>query len=316
MRTNLPTSAAIPLICLAMLALAGPAIAQRAQTPAPCCPPAGTHALSDAPLNEQQVRDLVARVLENQHQNDLAIAEYELTQKIFVRGNGKDEADKRVTNRVIPAGGTLVRVELERNGKAADHAAMDQQWRAAEKALVAVARGDTSFFKRDTERGAAQKRDRADMVATMGKAFLFHWQGREVIQNIATVRLGFEPNPTYSSSSRYAPLYAHSHGTVWIAEASAQLMRLDAELTDDVYFGAGVIAKVYRGSRFTFEQVEVAPGLWLPAQHTYDFDGRKFLFAMNIHEKTEYSQYRRIGPPQEALLLIRSERGAGSKSAP
>jgi hypothetical protein len=259
-------------------------------------------------LTPDQIRELVAHVLENQRRSALSLTEYERTQRNTVRGDGKDIPEKRVTVRVVPIGMAEARVEFERNGKPADHADIERQWRSVEKALAAQAHSESSFFSRqEYERVAKQKREKADMIAEMGRAFRFTWSGRQMVAGKPVVELAFEPDPAYRSSSRYAPLYAHSHGSVWIAESSAQLIRLVAELTDEVFFGGGLIAKVYRGSRFTFEQSEIAPGVWLPVKHTYDFDGRKFLFALNIHEQTEFSDYRRIGDPQEALLLIRGE---------
>ena len=90
-------------------------------------------------------------------------------------------------------------------------------------------------------------------------------------------------------------------------ESSAQLIRAEAELTDDVSWGAGIIAKVYRGGKFTFEQREVEPGVWMPTQYSYDFDGRKFLFSLDVHERMDYTEYVRVGPPEEAIAVIRRE---------
>jgi hypothetical protein len=55
------------------------------------------------------------------------------------------------------------------------------------------------------------------------------------------------------------------------------------------------------------ERYEFAPGLWFPSFSQYDFDGRKFFSSFSLHERTFYSNYRRIGPPKEALGAIRQE---------
>jgi hypothetical protein len=54
-------------------------------------------------------------------------------------------------------------------------------------------------------------------------------------------------------------------------------------------------------------QEEVAPGIWLPTLYDYELDGRKFLFAFGIHEHTEVTRYRRVGPPPEAVEIMRNE---------
>ena len=56
------------------------------------------------------------------------------------------------------------------------------------------------------------------------------------------------------------------------------------------------------------EQAEAAPGIWLPtALYDYEIEGRKFLFAFAVHERTEITRYRRVGPPLQALEIMRNE---------
>jgi hypothetical protein len=64
------------------------------------------------------------------------------------------------------------------------------------------------------------------------------------------------------------------------------------------------------------EQSEVAPGLWLPALFSYNVDGRKFLFSFRVHERAEISQYRRVGPPAQALEIMRNELSTLSAASP
>jgi hypothetical protein len=67
------------------------------------------------------------------------------------------------------------------------------------------------------------------------------------------------------------------------------------------------VAKVYKGSQFMQERYEVAPGVWQPTFEQYDFDGRKFMVPFSIHERTFYSNYKRVGPPEEAVEVVRAE---------
>ena len=260
----------------------------------------------ETPLTAQQIRNLVDRAIENQHRSDTLLDQYARTEHSFVKGNRK-EPDKDTICRVIPVGAAIIRVELERNGKMSDAAYLDQQWHLVAQALLAEAHGQDFRAENNFLLRQRHKQARADMVAAIGKAFIFRWAGRVSLNGRAVVRLNFEPDPAYRSSARFAPLYAHSRGTAWVDDSSAQLVRAEAELTDDVSWGLGVIAKLYRGGRFTYEQREVAPGVWMPADYVYDFDGRKFVFSMSAHERTEYTDYLRVGPPPEALAVIRRE---------
>ena len=82
---------------------------------------------------------------------------------------------------------------------------------------------------------------------------------------------------------------------------------MEADITSDINFGAGIIGKVNRGGHFVMEQSEIAPGVWFPRLSTYDLDGRKFLFGFEIHERTELAQYRHVAPPAQAIEIIREE---------
>lgn len=259
---------------------------------------------SETPLTAQQIHDLVERAVENQRRNDLLIHQYARTEHSVFHGTGK-ESDKDVVSRVIPAGEGIIRVELQRDGKATDAAYLEQQWHGAAQALVAEADGRNPHIP--NYETARHMHERADMVSAIGKAFIFRWAGRASVNGRPVVKLTFSPDPTYRSSARYALVYAHSRGTAWVDESSAQLIRADAQLTDDVSWGGGLIAKLYRGGQFTFEQREIEPNLWMPARYAYDFDGRKFLFSLSIHERMEYTEYFRVGPPEEAVAVIRRE---------
>jgi quinol monooxygenase YgiN len=260
---------------------------------------------SETPLSAQEIHDLVDRAIENQRRNDLLLDQYARTEHSEFPGSGK-EPNKDEVARVIPAGEGIIRVELQRDGKMSDATYLEQQWNDAAQALLAEAHGRDPHVANFVET-ARRMHERADMVSAIGKAFIFRWGGRVSIDGRTVVKLTFSPDPTYRSSARFATLYAHSRGAAWVDESSAQLIRAEAELTDDVSWGAGIIAKVYRGGKFIFEQREVEPNVWMPSKYAYDFDGRKFLFSLNVHERMEYTDFLHVGPPEEAILVIRRE---------
>ena len=260
---------------------------------------------SETLLTAQEIHNLVQRAVENQRHNDLLLDQYARTEHSLFHGNGKEPA-KDLICRVIPAGEGIIRVELARDGKTTDAAYLEEQWHGAAQALLAEADGrepHVGNFSYRSRRG----HERAEMVTAIGKAFIFRWAGQLLVNGRSVIKLNFEPDPAYRSSARYATLYAHSRGTAWVDESSGQLIRAEAELTDDVSWGAGIIAKLYRGGTFSYEQREVQPGIWLPTRYAYDFDGRRFLFNLSLHERMEYTDYVRVGPPDEALSVIRRE---------
>jgi hypothetical protein len=103
-------------------------------------------------------------------------------------------------------------------------------------------------------------------------------------------------------------IFSKVRGFVWIDPVAGELARIEGEVTEDISLGL-FLAKIYKGSHFMQERYEMKPGLWMPSFAQYDFDGRKLFSSISVHERTFYSQYHRIGPPREALAIIRAELG-------
>jgi hypothetical protein len=175
------------------------------------------------------------------------------------------------------------------------------------KALSTNSRTDDPEVKKDYERAAKRQHERAEIVDALGKAFHFHYVGRVMLGNRKVLELNFDPDPTFHSSLRYSSICAHLKGKVWVDESSAQVVRLEAELFEDYGLAAGIIGKVYGGSSASLEQTEIEPGVWEPTRLVYDVTGRKFVFPVTMHGETVDSDYRRIGPPREALQTIGRE---------
>jgi hypothetical protein len=259
-----------------------------------------------AQLTDQQIRELTTRVLNNQHRNDMALEQYMRTEHDQLRGRGVTSKETLV--RIVPTGTGEAKVELKRDGMLTDPTVQEEQGHAIKKALSANCQPDDPEVKKDYERAAKREHERAEIVDAVGKAFFFHYIGREVIGGQKLLVLSFDPDPSYHSSIRYSSITGHVHGKVWVNESSAQAVRIEAELFDDYSLAGGLLAKVYSGSGVILEQSEIEPGVWLPTHFTYDITGRKLVFAITMHDQTETTEYRRVGPPREALQAISMER--------
>ena len=158
------------------------------------------------------------------------------------------------------------------------------------------------------EKIAKKQKERADLIEATRSAFLYTFVDSEPRGDRLLAKYRMEPNPAYKATSRTTAIFAKVRGYLWIDESAAQLARIELEVIEDISLGA-FLAKIYKGSHLAQERCEVVPGLWMPTYAQYDFDGRRFFLSFGIHERTSYSQYRRIGPPREALQAIRAELG-------
>ena len=279
--------------------------------------PAAGRAQQNGALSPQQVRDLLARVVAAQHRNDEALMLYERREHRITRKKEMDAApEEDKLYRVVPTGTGTVKLVLADRGTSVTADNYREQLRYLEQALAWALDPAESKQKARVQKYERRSKERFETVEAAQRAFDCVWNGREEQNGKSLVKLLCAPNPAFKPGSRTEEMFLYARATLWIEPRTAQLARVEAELTSDVSVGAGVIGKAYRGGRFLMEQSEVAPGVWLPAKFHYNLRGRKFFFGFEMHEETTVSHYRRIGPPVEALAAIRSELSASGALAP
>jgi len=275
----------------------------------------GSAQTGDRALSPEEIRALVARVVANQRRNDAALEQYERVERRQLRKSqsGTSRAEDK-TFRVVPTGSGTERVQIEERGQPVDAEFYRGQLRNVEQALLGSLNPAEARQSQRVANAAKRSREHAEMLDAVGNAFRFTWLGREARNGRTLVKLHLEPNPDYKPASRITSLLGAVRATAWLDEAAGQMVRIEAELARDIPFGGGLLGKAYRGASLVMEQAEIAPGVWLPTRFDYNLTGRKFLFSFEVHELTEASHYRRIGPPREALLLIRRELGGTAAS--
>ena len=262
-----------------------------------------------SPLTQQQIHALVLRATVNQHKNDAALDAYERTERVITRE--RDGSMHDVVSRVVPHGDTgNLHVELERDGMPTAAATLAAQWSGVAAALAGYSHPTIRASGPDREK-AARATPNAPKWKTPSTRLIFHWIGRKAEGGRNLVELSFDPDPAYKPTGHFTSIYQHLRGTVWIDESSAQVVKVDAAF-EDVSFVGGIVAKLYQGATCHIEQNEMAPGVWFPTHYGIQLDGRKFLVgSLSLHQVVDVSGYRRVGPPQEALAIIRSDPPGG-----
>jgi len=270
----------------------------------------------DAPLPDAEVRKLVERVIANQHRNDEALNLFERREH---RTAWKTEEQQKVEDdklfRVVPTGTGTIKMVLVEKGQPTPPAEFRKQLQYVEQALVWALDPRESKQKARVEKFAKRQAERRETVDAVLEAYTFTYLGREQRDGHSLVKLRFDPRPGYDAPSRTASMLAHASAVVWVEPQAAQLVRIEAELARDFSVGGGIFGKVYKGGRFVMEQAQVENGIWLPIELSYNFKGRKFVFGFELHERTRISEYRRIGPPAQALAQIRRELNGAPASA-
>jgi hypothetical protein len=260
------------------------------------------------PQTQAEKNALLDLVLGKVKKSDEAMNLYERVERVELRKSGADALTGDVKlSRVIPAGTGVDHIPIGPDGKPADADAYHAELLKLERALSWAA--DDGHVQRDAyDKIAKKQKERDDLIDATRTAFVYTLVGTETRDGRVLYKYRMEPNPAYKATSRTTAIFAKVRGFVWIDPQAGELARVEGEVTGDITVGL-FLAKVYKGSHFMQERYEMLPGLWMPSFSQYDFDGRKLFSAISIHERTFYGQYRRIGPPKEALAAIRTELG-------
>jgi hypothetical protein len=286
-------------------AVAGPAVFQAASGQESSTTP------SQAP-SEAEMKARTDALIANQHDDDQAIEQYEHVEREIDRSGGQDPRTLQDrTFRVVPTGTGTLRILLKDNGKTTDPADYRRQLQAWKDVLQLALHPDDPRSKAAYTKFEKKKRDREEMVDSTRESFTQKWVGREMRNGRDCDVVQLDPNPSFHPHSMLQEVVTHFTAKVWVDHDSNQLVHGEAHVMRDISVGAGILGKLYRGGVFSFDQVPVARGVWLPARYQYDFTGRKFLFTFEVHQVMESDQYRRVGPPKEALNVVQNEIASG-----
>ena len=261
---------------------------------------------ADPAINPESQSDLFGRVIANQKRMEVTLDEYERTEKVEVRKTGSDAkpSEVRVWRR-FPAGPAITKLPISVDGTPVNSELYREDLEKLEKYLVWAAQGGPA--QQEAYAKAQRKRkERHDLIATTHDAFVFFRVGEEKRGEQILTKYAMVPNPKYKATTRNAVIFSKVRGTVWIDEESGELARIEGSVMEDISISL-FLAKVYKGSHFMQERYEMAPGQWFPTYEQYDFDGRKFVIPFSMHERTFYSDYKRVGPPKEAVGVVRDE---------
>jgi hypothetical protein len=276
--------------------------------------PAGAAAQSAVPVSEPTLAaersKLLDRVLNNQKKDEEALEVYERLERLETRKNASDPVPASIKiSRVIPSGTGMDKIPVNADGRPADRAAYRTRLEGLEHALTLLL-NNSRAQQEAVEKYAKRQKERNELIDATHNAFFFTLVGREPRGDRLLAKYEMTPNPAFKPTSRLTSIFPKVHGYVWIDENSGELARIEGDVTADISIGL-FLGRIYKGSHFMQERYEVLPGLWQPTFTQYDFDGRKLFSGFSVHERTFYSNYRYIGPPKEAVEVIRKELAHG-----
>ena len=198
---------------------------------------------------------------------------------------------------------------IERNGmpvSARDLAEQDRQYRAkaADVQRRIATRSDSERRRLDAE--SAQARERAQrMIEDVVNTLQFTLKGRGIHGGVPAIVITFTPKPNARPATREGRIAEKFAGTVWVDEAAAEVMHVEARSIDDLTFGFGIIARLGEGTTATLTRRPVDGDLWMPTGVTLTGRGRAALFfrSLVVDYAVDWFEYRRLPDDSPAPFL-------------
>lgn len=276
---------------LVATAILGTLVAQGAAWPGTEAPPVP---LPDLHAFLSEVRDRI-------HTDDYLLDQYTFNEKQTERELDSDGSVRKVTTSVYevypsPEPGHTYRKLVERDGKrlTAEELAEEDEKQEAKEARKAA-----KLYSEDASRRASAESERklkeTRTIEEIFRIFDFQITGREEVDGRSAIVLAFEPRAGVETSTRGGKILKKFAGRAWVDEEDRQLVRVEAELMDDLSFGLGLLAKLKKGARAVIQRRKVNGEIWLPAEARFVGHGRLFLVrGLHVDALSEYSDYRKF----------------------
>jgi len=156
-------------------------------------------------------------------------------------------------------------------------------------------RGKQSEEKRKQEQAKAD-REEQEMLDDVFAMYDYQFIRRDIINGASTVLLTFTPKANFKPGTRDGKILQHIGGRAWISEDDHQLARLEAEILDPISIGAGILAKLQKGSTLTFERRKINDEIWLPVRAEILLNAKVLLLkGFNMREVSEFSEHKKFG---------------------
>ena len=146
---------------------------------------------------------------------------------------------------------------------------------------------DPSRLARQKKDGEQDDKSARDLLAMLPEAFTWTFED----ENPATIKLHFEPNPSFHPPSLQSRVLAAMNGTVVVEKTQHRIETISGRLTEDVTFGFGIFGRMKQGGTFRVERRELAPGVWQITETHVHIDGKALLFKSIGQQQDEIQTY-------------------------
>src|SRR5215469_5626247 len=147
------------------------------------------------------------------------------------------------------------------------------------------------------KREAKQKKEREEeraFLRDVSNAYDFRIAGQEPVDGRPAWILEAMPRKDFHPTQPHADILPKLKGRIWIDKKEYYWVKAEAEAIDTISFG-WFLARVHKGSRFSFEQTRLNDEVWLLRRFYINASARLMLFKnMGIEQEDIFSNYKKF----------------------
>lgn len=237
-------------------------------------------------------------------------------------GDGSVKKSRVETYEVYPSvePRKLYRRLVSRDGRPVSEKDLAEQDKKHEEKLARrearrAARSEAERARREEEK----RREEREVIDEVFRMDDFRLTGRELVDGRPTIVVEFSPRKGYKPVTEGGKVIQKFAGRAWIDEADRQLVRLEAQLVENLGVGPARIARLQKGSSAYFVRRKVNDEIWLPSEARFTGRAKMLLvFGGRLDVTSRYFDYRKfsVGTEEEVTPAAEEETtGSGLKSS-
>ncbi|MGH9863996.1 MAG: hypothetical protein ACRD4H_01130, partial [Candidatus Acidiferrales bacterium] len=158
-------------------------------------PEQSTAAPDQTPLTPGQIQDLLARVISNQHRNDVTLDTFERLERHVEREGSNSRVREDRLYRVVPTGSGTLKLLVKENSQPVSPGEYQRELRDWERVLEVAIQPDDPRQVAVVAKQKKKLRDRERLINSVSSAYLFTWIAREVRDGRVLEKIQLNPNP-------------------------------------------------------------------------------------------------------------------------
>lgn len=248
-------------------------------------------------LSQEQMQQLLRVVADKDMANDKLLRDYTYTEHEVdhkLDGKGQVKSTESRTSEVMEIDGEQVQRLVAKDGKPLDAKDAAKEDEKIQKIIDKRKNESDEERKKRLEKEEKEREDNRKFVRDVADAYNFTLVGTEPVGGRDAWVIAGEPRPGFEPKDKESKFLTKFHGKVWIDKADLQLAKMDVEAIDTVTFGL-FLARIHKGTRFSYAQTRVNNEVWLPLSLAVKIDARLALLKNFDHAfEDTYSDYKKF----------------------